>query len=260
MPLPASQVASLRVEHLGRISYAAAEDLQKALVRMRQADAIPDTLLLLEHDPVITLGRNAHAENVLQGSTALAARGITVAECDRGGDVTFHGPGQLVGYPILDLRACPRPAFLPPRAGRLELGPVDYVRALEEVLIRVAAACGVPARRLPGLTGVWTAPRQSMDPAEKFAAIGVHVARGVTSHGFALNVSNDLSGFDCIIPCGIRDHGVTSLARQTGREWDLSGVAARVEREFLAVFARSLVSSPNLWDHKGLQKFLPSEE
>ncbi|MGH9486092.1 MAG: lipoyl(octanoyl) transferase LipB [Terriglobales bacterium] len=242
--------------HLGRVGYAAAEQVQKALVRRRQAGAIPDTLLLLEHPPVVTLGRNAHAENVLLSRAALAARGIELAECDRGGDVTFHGPGQLVGYPIFDLRACPRPAFLPPRTGRLELGPVDYVRALEEVLIRTAAACGVTTRRLPGLTGVWT----TTEPAEKLAAIGVHVARGVTSHGFALNLSPDLGAFGLIIPCGIRDHGVTSLARAGARTWSMQAVSALVERNFLAVFARTLVTTPDLWDDKELQEIQASEE
>lgn len=241
---------ALRVVHLGRVSYAAAERLQKDLVAQRQAGGIPDTLLLLEHDPVITLGRNAHAENVLHSVEALRARGLEVAECDRGGDVTYHGPGQIVGYPIFDLRACPRPAFLPPRSGRLELGPVDYVRALEEVLIRVAAACGVACNRMAGMTGVWT----RTEPSHKLAAIGVHVARGVTSHGFALNVNNDLSGFDCIIPCGIRDHGVTSLRRDTGRSWALPAIAALLEREFAEVFARALVPAPDLWDDKKLAK------
>ncbi len=242
--------------HLGRVSYAAAEGLQKALIRKRQAGAIPDTLLLLEHAPVVTLGRNAHGENVLHSRAALAARGVELAECDRGGDVTFHGPGQLVGYPILDLRTCPRPAFLPPRSGRLEFGPVDYVRALEEVLLRVAAAGGVPGRRLPGLTGVWTAA----EPAEKFAAIGVHLARGVTSHGFALNVNNELDGFDLIIPCGIRDHGVTSLSRASGRRWALPEAAELVEREFSHVFARTAVAAPDLWDDRKSQQSLNSEE
>lgn len=235
---------------LGRVGYAAAERLQKALVAQRQLDQIPDTLLLLEHDPVITLGRNAHAENVLHSAEALRAHGIEIAECDRGGDVTYHGPGQIVGYPIFDLRACPRPAFLPPRSGRLELGPVDYVRALEEVLIRVAAACGVTCQRLPGMTGVWT----QAEPSNKLAAIGVHVARGVTSHGLALNVNNDLSGFDFIIPCGIRDHGVTSLRRETGRSWDLVAIETILEREFAEVFARVLVRAPDLWDDKKLAK------
>jgi lipoyl(octanoyl) transferase len=226
---------------LGRIGYAAAERMQRQLVSRRQAGGIGDVLLLLEHDPVITLGRNARAENVLQRPA-----GVEIAECDRGGDVTYHGPGQLVGYPILDLRACARPAFLPPRTGRLELGPVDYVRALEEVLIRVAAEAGVACHRIPGLTGVWT----QAEPARKLAAIGVHIARGVTSHGFALNLNADLGGFEWIVPCGIRDKGVTSLAQESGHAWDLAAAAEMTTRHFLAVFARELAPAPELWDHE----------
>ncbi|HUX68372.1 MAG TPA: lipoyl(octanoyl) transferase LipB [Terriglobales bacterium] len=228
----------------GRLGYAEAFALQAKLVQRRQAGAIGDVLILLEHAPVITLGRNARAENLLRTPTELAAEGIELAESDRGGDVTFHGPGQLVGYPILDLRACERPAFLPARSGRLELGPVDYVRALEEVLIGVAGECGAPSRRLAGLTGVWTAA----EPARKLAAIGVHVARGVTSHGFALNVDADLAGFERIVPCGIADRGVTSLARETGVGWRLAEVGAMVRRHFLQVFARELADTPFLWD------------
>ncbi|HXE31720.1 MAG TPA: lipoyl(octanoyl) transferase LipB [Terriglobales bacterium] len=229
----------LHILEPGRLGYAEASALQADLVRRRQAGEIPDTLILLEHDPVITLGRNARAENILR-----RLPGVEVAECDRGGDVTFHGPGQLVGYPIFDLRACPRPAFLPPRTGRLELGPVDFVRALEEVLIHTAAHCGIRARRIPGLTGVWT----EAEPARKLAAIGIHVARGVTSHGFALNVNNDLAGFDLIVPCGIRDKGVTSLARETGVPWTLERLAASVKRGFVEIFDRELASEAVSWD------------
>lgn len=236
--------AEIAVLDAGRLGYAEASALQGKLVRRRQAGEIGDVLLLLEHPPVVTLGRNARAENLLQSADELARRGIELAECDRGGDVTFHGPGQLVGYPILDLRACARPAFLPARSGRLELGPVDYVRALEQVLIGAAAECGVPCRRLPGLTGVWT----QAEPARKLAAIGVHIARGVTSHGFALNVNADLAGFDLIVPCGIRDRGVTSLARETGADWTLGRAAAAVQRHFLEIFDRELATEPVSWD------------
>ncbi|HVA63017.1 MAG TPA: lipoyl(octanoyl) transferase LipB [Terriglobales bacterium] len=235
---------SLIILEPGRLGYAEASALQAKLVRRRQAGEIGDVLVLLEHPPVITLGRNARPQNLLRSPAELAGAGIELAECDRGGDVTFHGPGQLVGYPILDLRACARPAFLPPRSGRLELGPVDYVRALEEVLIGVAAECGVPGRRIPGLTGVWTVA----EPARKLAAIGVHVARGVTSHGFALNVHADLAGFEWIVPCGIADRGVSSLARESGVAWSLAEVAAMARRHFLAVFARQLAEAPVLWD------------
>lgn len=245
----AQEAASITVIEAGRVGYAEAEKMQAELVRRRQAGEIADVLLLLEHPPVVTLGRNARAENLLLAPEALAARGVEVAECDRGGDVTYHGPGQLVGYPILDLRACPRPAFLPPRAGRLELGPVDYVRSLEEVLLRVAEEGGVPARRIPGLTGVWT----QAEPAEKLAAIGVHIARGVTSHGFALNVNADLGGFELIVPCGIRDRGVTSLARASGRAWTLEEAEALVRRHFAGVFGRELAAAPVSWDDKSLK-------
>ena len=230
---------------LGRTEYAEAERLQKDLVARRQAGEMGDVLVLLEHAPVVTLGRNARAENLLFAPETLAARGIAVAECDRGGDVTYHGPGQLVGYPVLDLRACARPAFLPARSGRLELGPVDYVRALEEVLIRAVGEAGVPARRIQGLTGVWT----EAEPARKLAAIGVHISRGVTSHGFALNLDPDLAGFDAIVPCGIRDRGVTSLGRETGRAWTLAAAAALVTRHFCEVFGRRLADAPVSWDH-----------
>lgn len=231
---------------LGRVSYAEAEGLQRELVAKRQAGAIGDVLVLLEHAPVVTLGRNARAANLLRTAEEMARLGVEVAECDRGGDVTYHGPGQLVGYPIMDLRACARPAFLPPRTGRLELGPVDYVRALEEVLIGVAADCGVACRRIQGLTGVWTVA----EPARKLAAIGVHIARGVTSHGFALNCNADLSGFALIVPCGISDRGVTSLTRESGAEWTIGRVAPLVERRFLEIFQRELADAPVSWDHK----------
>ncbi len=230
----------------GRMGYAPAGALQQELVRRRAAGEIPDTLVLLEHAPVITLGRNAKAQNLLAGAAELAARGVEVAECDRGGDVTYHGPGQLVGYPILDLRASARPAFLPPKAGRLELGPVEYVRALEEVLIRVAGDAGLAARRIPGLTGVWTA----QEPARKLAAIGIHVARGITSHGFALNVRDELANFGLIVPCGIHARGVTSLARESGRAWTLAEAAALVKLRFLEVFARELAAAAISWDDK----------
>lgn len=235
---------SIAVIKPGRVAYAEAERLQKSLVRRRQAGEIGDVLVLLEHEPVITLGRNAQAANVLRAPQELAQRGIALAECDRGGDVTYHGPGQLVGYPIMDLRGCARPAFLPARTGRLELGPVDYVRALEEVLIRVAADCGVACRRIPGLTGVWT----QAEPARKLAAIGVHIARGVTSHGFALNLNADLAGFDLIVPCGISDRGVSSISREAGMEWTVERAAPLVELRFLEIFGRQLAAAPVSWD------------
>ncbi len=225
--------------YLGRLGYAAALRLQAEVEAQRQRRRCGDQLLLLEHDAVVTLGRNARREHLLETPERLAARGIEVAECNRGGDVTWHGPGQLVGYPILDLRELPPP----PGAGerkRPGLGAVEYVRALEEVLMRVAAGFGIAARRLAGLTGVWTA----QPPERKFAAIGVHIARGVTTHGFALNVAPDLAGFGAILPCGIRGRGVSSLARELGRPLAVSEVLAPLALHFSQVFGRALVWKP----------------
>jgi lipoyl(octanoyl) transferase len=185
--------------HLGRVEYAAALDVQRELVEARHAGRIGNTLLLLEHPPVLTLGRNASRSNVVASDEVLAYRGVEVHEINRGGDVTYHGPGQLVGYPIFDLRS------FPPR-----LGAVEYVRKLEEALMRACGDFGIPAQRVAGRTGVWTLPGGSI-AEKKIAAIGVHIARGITSHGFALNVTTDLRDFDLIVPCGIRDRAVTSI-------------------------------------------------
>src|ERR1700744_1526379 len=196
-PLMSDRVIALL--DLGRQDYSAALALQQHLCALRQQDAIGDVLLLVEHPPVLTLGRNAHREHVTAGDDFLARRGIEVVETNRGGDVTYHGPGQLVGYPILNLRG-----FTP------SLGIVAYLRWLEEVLIRTCADWGVLTQRVPGRSGVWTVPGGAI-PEKKIAALGVHVARGVTTHGFALNVTTDLEEFGWIIPCGIADRGVTSL-------------------------------------------------
>ncbi len=193
------QPVILNLVHLGRIDYSAALDLQKKLVEARHAQRIGNTLLLLEHPPVLTLGRNSIRSNILASDELLAQRGVEIHEINRGGDVTYHGPGQLVGYPILDLRS-----FSP------RLGAVEYVRLLEDALIRACGDFGVPAQRIAGRTGVWTIAGGSI-PEKKVAAIGVHVARGITSHGFALNVTTDLRDFDLIVPCGISDRTVTSL-------------------------------------------------
>ena len=196
---------------LGRVPYAEAAALQDERVAARRAGTVPDTLLLLEHPPVITLGRGADAAHVLAGRDELARRGIEVHECGRGGDVTYHGPGQLVGYPIVRLSGQRRDAH-------------RYLRDLEQGLIDAVGELGVLAHRVPGLTGVWVGQ-------DKLAAIGVRLAAGwITSHGFALNVSGDLSGFSAIVPCGIRDRGVTSLARLSGRELPLETVAEVVAR------------------------------
>jgi lipoyl(octanoyl) transferase len=189
----------LSVLHLGRIDYATGLALQKTLVELRHQQRIGNVLLLLEHPPVLTLGRNSSRENILASDELLSARGVEVHEINRGGDVTYHGPGQLVGYPIFDLRS-----FSP------RLGAVDYVRKLEEVLIRACGDYGIPTHRIAGRTGVWTVAGGAVQE-KKIAAIGVHISRGITSHGFAWNVTTDLRDFNLIVPCGIADRDVTSL-------------------------------------------------
>ena len=208
----------LEVRRLGRIGYAEGLELQKQLVERRKAGEIPDQLLLLEHPAVITLGvktRSNHT-NIVATPEALAEEGVDVFETGRGGDVTYHGPGQLVGYPILDLK--------PDRCDVHK-----YVRDLEEVLIRAAAAFGVDAGRLPGLTGTWVG-------SEKLAAIGVRISKWVTSHGFAFNVNTSLKHFDLIVPCGISDKGVTSLQKLLGRPVEMDEVERAVERAFREIF------------------------
>ncbi|HEX5236195.1 MAG TPA: lipoyl(octanoyl) transferase LipB [Silvibacterium sp.] len=194
----------LNLIHLGRIDYAAGLAIQKRLMEARHAGRVGNTLLLLEHPPVLTLGRNSRRANILASDELLARRGVEIHETNRGGDVTYHGPGQLVGYPIFDLRT-----FTP------RLGAVEYVRMLEEALIRTCGDFGVPAQRISGRTGVWTIAGGTV-PEKKVAAIGIHIARGITSHGFALNVTTDLRDFELIVPCGISDRTVTSLEMETG--------------------------------------------
>ena len=189
---------------LGRIPYEAGLAAQARVVAARQSALIADTLLLMEHDPVVTLGRNSDRRNLVVSEDFLAHRGIQIHEVKRGGDVTYHGPGQLVGYPIFDLRG-----DLPGKRGP-HLGPVDFMRLLEEVLIRTCSEFSVPTQRIVKRTGVWTFAGGSQ-AERKIAALGVHVARGITSHGFALNVTTDLRDFNWIVPCGIADRGVTSL-------------------------------------------------
>lgn len=217
----------IKVLQLGTLDYATALRLQQKLVALRKEGRIDDVLLLLEHTPVITMGRNANSTNILASPGQLASRGVEVFECDRGGDVTFHGPGQLVGYPIFDLHGLPSSD---PR--RKSLGPVEFVRKLEEILIRSCAAFDIACQRVPGLTGVWT---KQAEPA-KIAAIGVHISRGVTSHGFALNVNTDLDYFNLIIPCGISAKPVTSIQQQLGREVALAEVVRIVSRNCGEVF------------------------
>jgi len=214
-------VTVLEVRRLGRLSYAEGLELQAKLVARRQAGEVPDTLLLLEHEPVFTLGRSARRENVLLSEEALRERGFALFDTGRGGDVTYHGPGQVVGYPILDLSPDRRDVH-------------RYVRDLEEVMIRTCADYGVRAGRVAGLTGTWVGE-------EKIGAIGVRIARWVTSHGFAFNVSTDLAPFSLIVPCGIQNRGVTSLERLLGRSVPLDEVMDRLTAHLAAVFQREVV-------------------
>ena len=304
----------ISIVQLGSIDYATGLRLQQQLVALRKEEKIGDILLLLEHSPVITLGRNAKAANVVASREVLAQRGVELCECDRGGDVTFHGPGQIVGYPIFDLRGytttpSSRAKENDPLADRSlqsrdlgvfvrkYLGAVDFVRQLEEVLIRTCADFAIPTKRICGLTGVWTdseaattnhvgtaalggpvegsstaqttsgtqfreehnrqghdfglATKQPENKAAlaaedknneaKLAAIGVHISRSVTSHGFALNVNTDLSYFDLIIPCGITSKPVTSMERELCKKLDLNAVAESIARNFGVVFQSQIL-------------------
>ena len=212
------------VRRLGVVDYQAALDLQRQLVDQRKQGLIPDQLLLLEHPHVITLGARNHnsRSNVLETPESLARQGVALFETGRGGDVTYHGPGQLVGYPILELPKDRRDVH-------------RYVRDLEEVLIGAVAEFGISALRISGLTGIWVGDR-------KLAAIGVRISRWVTSHGFALNVSTDLSRFDLIVPCGIADKGVTSMERLLERPVLMAEVADAVVKSFTAVFGESVTT------------------
>jgi lipoyl(octanoyl) transferase len=215
----------LEVRRLGVVPYDEALALQRQLVEERRAGRIPDLLLLLQHPAVITLGVKGDGgrANIVATDARLAELGIAVHETGRGGDVTYHGPGQIVGYPILDLK--------PDRCDVHR-----YVRDLEDVMIRVCADYGVTAGRIKGLTGAWVG-------AEKIGAIGVRLSRWITMHGFAFNVSTDLDHFKLIVPCGISDRGVTSLERATGRRLELSQVEEAVVRVFQEVFERQLATS-----------------
>jgi lipoyl(octanoyl) transferase len=235
----------ISVLQLGTLDYATGLRLQEKLIALRKDGRIGDALLLLEHTPVITLGRNAKSANVLASPELLVQRGVEVFECDRGGDVTFHGPGQLVAYPIFDLRGFPSET-----SSRKTLGAVDYVRRLEEVLIRTCADFGIPAKRISGLTGVWTgalarpaeSETQQWDANEaKVAALGVHISRGVTSHGLALNVNTDLSFFNLIVPCGITSKPVTSMQKELSRTIFIQDVAHALSRNFGTVFHNQML-------------------
>ena len=236
--------------YLGRVDYGEALRLQSEIAALRLAGRVDNVLLLLEHPPVLTLGRNASRSNVLASDALLASRGVTLHEINRGGDVTYHGPGQLIGYPIFDLRSLQNS-----RGGRL--GPVDFVRQMEEALIRLCGVYGVRAGRIAGLTGVWCGLREPQLSSEsppsagerKIAAIGIHVSRGIVTHGFAFNVSTDLRDFQLINPCGITDKPVTSLEREvpdTVTLPDLENIAHQSARQFGHVFGQQVLAVESL--------------
>jgi lipoyl(octanoyl) transferase len=215
---------------LGQVPYEEARNMQRRLESARQAEAVPDVLLLLEHPPVYTKGRRAQPAELGMGEDWYRMQGIEIAETDRGGAVTYHGPGQLVGYPIVSLRP-------------LGADVKGYVGGLERVMIDSLAKAGVEAQVIPELTGVWTAgPRPSADPnpdaARKIGSIGVHVNRGVTTHGFAINVNNDLQPFEWIVPCGIEGVQMTSACRELGDQADMAEFMDVVAARFGSVFAR----------------------
>ena len=207
---------------LGRVPYRDAWALQKRLVEARKADTIPDTVLLLEHDPVVTLGRSGKRDSLLHDEAALASRGVELVQSDRGGDATYHGPGQLVVYPILDLQ----PDCKDVRR---------FVRALEQAMIDTCADFGVPATRRDGDPGIWL-----RSPDRKIGAIGARFTRWVSHHGVALNVNTHMAHFGLIIPCGIRDGGVTSLEIELGRALELDDVATRIAEHLARIFGRAL--------------------
>jgi lipoyl(octanoyl) transferase len=209
---------------LGLVPYTEAWDLQRQLVAARKAEALPDVLLLCQHPHVITLGRNGKREHLHASDHLLRKMGVSFCETDRGGDITYHGPGQVVGYPILNL-------------GGIRKDVVWYVRQLEEAMMRASAEYGITAERRAGRTGIWV---DTAAGEEKLAAIGVHISRWVTSHGFAYNVATDLRYFDLIVPCGIPDKRPTSLERLLGREVSAGEVAQRIATHLAEAFALKL--------------------
>jgi len=215
------------IVELGLIGYGDAWALQKRLVAARKANAIKDVLLLCEHPHVITLGRNAKREHLLASEHVLKQKGVELHATDRGGDITYHGPGQIVGYPILNL-------------GAIRRDVVWYVRMLEEAMIRATAEFRIAAGRIEGKTGIWV---RTATTEEKLAAIGVHISRWVTSHGFAYNVSTDLRFFDLIIPCGIADRKATSLEKILGRNIERKEVAPQLVKHFGEVFGLEMMQA-----------------
>jgi len=253
------KLAMIQYLYLGRVDYDEALRLQAEIAALVAEGRIENVLLLLEHPPVLTLGRNANRSNILASDELLKRRGVTVHEINRGGDVTYHGPGQLVGYPIFDLRALRI-------ASGARMGPVDFVRGMEEALIRLCGNFGVYASRIAGLTGVWcgvglaaeahpsgteasTSDKRHTGQERKIAAIGIHVARGITSHGFAFNISTDLKDFALIVPCGIADHAVTSLQQEVKSPDNLPGleaIAQQAAQKFGQVFGQRVLAVESL--------------
>jgi lipoyl(octanoyl) transferase len=219
----------LLVKRLGLVPYLEAWELQKQLAEQRRRAEIPDVLLLLEHPPTYTRGRRSKPEELPMGVGWYEAQGIEVHDTDRGGLVTYHGPGQLVAYPIVDLAADDNDVHA-------------YVRGLEQVIIAALGDAGVPAQTIEGLTGVWTQgdppPTISSHPARKIASIGLHVSRGITTHGLAVNVSNDLQPFEWIVPCGIEGVSMTSLSRELGGERDVDDFAAILTERYASTLGR----------------------
>lgn len=222
--------APLHIHRLGRVEYADGLELQKQFQDARKASLVPDSMLLLEHPAVLTLGRGAHATNIIAPKTQLDALGVETFDTDRGGDVTYHGPGQIVGYPLLHLGP-----------GKQDVR--KYVRAIEELMIRTVADFGVTATRIEQWPGVWVAESRRGGP-RKIAALGVHLSRWYTKHGFALNVVPNLEHFQLIVPCGIREAGVTSIADETGRTLTLAEVEARIIHHARDVFELEPTTPP----------------
>jgi lipoyl(octanoyl) transferase len=227
VPFDEEMTEALQVD-LGLIGYAEAWELQKRVVASRKAGAIADVLLLCEHPPVITLGRSGKRENLLASEHVLRQKGVEFHASDRGGDITYHGPGQIVGYPILNL-------------GAIRRDVVWYVRMLEEAMIRATAEFGITAERVAGKTGIWV---RAGSTEEKLAAIGVRISRWVTSHGFAYNVSTDLRNFDLIVPCGIADRKATSLEKLLGRSVEEKEVAPRIAKHLGELFGLEMKRAP----------------
>ncbi len=243
-----SERAILPTSWLGRVPYQPTYELQRTLLKRRVSGVIPDTLLLLEHEPVITLGRRADQSHVLSDDFEIATRGAEVVETDRGGQATFHGPGQFVAYPIVSIR-------------ELKLGPVGYVRILEETIIQLLRDHGINGHRVVGKTGVWIGgepgnkPSKGENPAgRKIAAIGVRISGGVAMHGIALNVSTDLDYYAQIVPCGMPGLDMTSMSRETGALLDIESIA----KQWAGIFADVLFFEV-AWDSASVASEIQSE-